>query len=161
MATDRKPRDEESRDLEQRNEYQPSSALPDPKQDPHFVYRWVATHVMGLLDPMNASKRFRDGWEPVKAVDHPELHTPGNKDGNVEIGGLMLCRMPPATGTTNSRATHRWFLWTTISCATVTPACRYSPNASRTRHGVRDLAKALLDRRFLWHQRLLPTGYVP
>jgi hypothetical protein len=103
MATDRKPRDEESRDLEQRNEYQPSSALPDPKQDPHFVYRWVATHVMGLLDPMNASKRFRDGWEPVKAVDHPELHTPGNKDGNVEIGGLMLCRMPRERANSRNR----------------------------------------------------------
>ena len=94
MATDRKARDEESREIEQRYEYTPASALPDPKQDPLFVYRWIATHVMGALDPMNASKRFRDGWEPVKAVDHPELHTMGNKEGNVEIGGLMLCRMP-------------------------------------------------------------------
>jgi hypothetical protein len=37
----------------------------------------------------------REGWEPVKAVDHPELMLPGNeKTGNVEIGGLMLCKMP-------------------------------------------------------------------
>jgi len=94
MADTRTPRDIESRETEKRYEYTPSSALPDPKEDPNFVYRYVATHVMGTLDPMNASKRFRDGWEPCKAKDHPELFTQGNKDGNVEIGGLMLCRMP-------------------------------------------------------------------
>ena len=94
MAEPRTPRDVTSRETEMRYEYTPSSALPDPREDPKYTYRWVATHVMGLLDPMNASKRFRDGWEPCKAEDHPELFTPGNKDGNVEIGGLMLCRMP-------------------------------------------------------------------
>lgn len=94
MADPRTPRDLTSRDTETRYAYTPSSALPDPKEDPKYTYRWVATHVMGLLDPMNASKRFRDGWEPCKASDHPEMHTPGNKDGNIEIGGLMLCRMP-------------------------------------------------------------------
>lgn len=95
MATsDRTPREIASRDIEKRYEYVPASSLPEPKPDPMFAYRWVATHVMGALDPVNASKRFRDGWEPVKAVDHPELFLPGNADGNVEIGGLMLCRMP-------------------------------------------------------------------
>jgi hypothetical protein len=40
------------------------------------------------------SRKFRDGWEPVKAVDHPELMITGSeKTGNVEIGGLMLCKM--------------------------------------------------------------------
>jgi hypothetical protein len=24
--------------------------------------------------------KFRDGWEPVKAADHPELMLPGNAD---------------------------------------------------------------------------------
>jgi len=95
MATiDRTPREQTSRETEKQYQYVPASTLPDPVHDPKFAYRWVATHVMGTLDPMNASKRFRDGWEPVKAVDHPELHLSANKDGNVEIGGLMLCRMP-------------------------------------------------------------------
>jgi hypothetical protein len=36
----------------------------------------------------------REGWEPVKAADHPELMLVGNaKTGNVEVGGLMLCKM--------------------------------------------------------------------
>jgi hypothetical protein len=96
MATqaERTPRELASRETEKRYEYTPAASLPEPKPDPMFSYRWVATHVMGTLDPVNASKRFRDGWEPVKAVDHPELFLPGNADGNVEIGGLMLCRMP-------------------------------------------------------------------
>lgn len=104
MAADRTPRDTNSREAESREnstrektgryEYQPASVLPEPKQDPDYVFRWVATHVMGVLDPTNASTRFRDGWEPVKATDHPELMVSANKDGNVEIGGLMLCRMP-------------------------------------------------------------------
>jgi hypothetical protein len=37
----------------------------------------------------------RDGYAPVKAVDHPELALFGNNaSGNVEIGGLMLCKAP-------------------------------------------------------------------
>ncbi len=94
MADDRKPRDQVSREQEKRYEYTPSSAVPDPHPSNTPVYRWIATHVMGALDPMNASKRFRDGWEPCKASDHPEVHIPGNDKGNIEIGGLMLCRMP-------------------------------------------------------------------
>jgi len=27
-------------------------------------------------------------------VDHPELMLPANANGNVEIGGLLLCKMP-------------------------------------------------------------------
>jgi len=34
-------------------------------------------------------------YEPVKAADHPEMMIPGNeKTGNIEIGGLMLCKIP-------------------------------------------------------------------
>jgi hypothetical protein len=37
----------------------------------------------------------RDGYEPVKAADHPEMMVAGNeKTGNIEIGGLMLCKIP-------------------------------------------------------------------
>jgi hypothetical protein len=49
---------------------------------------------LGQHEPTNVSRKFRDGWEPVKAVDHPELMITGSeKTGNVEIGGLMLCKM--------------------------------------------------------------------
>ena len=63
--------------------------------NPGIVYRWIATHILGQAEPTNVSRKMREGWEPVKAEDHPELMLFGNeKTGNVEIGGLMLCKMP-------------------------------------------------------------------
>jgi hypothetical protein len=95
MAENRTPRDNVSREKQARAVYVPPTALPDPTPEPGYVYRWVATHVLGQHEPTNVSRKFRDGWEPVKAVDHPELMITGNeKTGNVEIGGLMLCKMP-------------------------------------------------------------------
>jgi hypothetical protein len=53
---------------------------------------------MGTADPSNTSAKFREGWEPVKAEDHPELmhHADQNSKfkGNIEIGGLLLCKAP-------------------------------------------------------------------
>lgn len=90
---DRKSRDLTSREKTARSVYVPPSSLPDPTPEPGFVYRWVATHILGQADPTNVSRKLREGWEPVKAVDHPELMLQGNANGNVEIGGLMLCKM--------------------------------------------------------------------
>jgi hypothetical protein len=95
MAENRTPRDNVSREKQARAVYVPPTALPDPTPEPGYVYRWVATHVLGQHEPTNVSRKFRDGWEPVKAADHPELMITGSeKTGNVEIGGLMLCKMP-------------------------------------------------------------------
>jgi hypothetical protein len=47
---------------------------------------------------MNISKSRREGFEPVKAEDYPELMTHASIDGqfkgSIEIGGLVLCRAP-------------------------------------------------------------------
>ena len=44
----------------------------------------------------NVSAKFREGWEPVKLEDHPELKILPDVDsrfkGNVEVGGLLLCK---------------------------------------------------------------------
>lgn len=95
MADNRSNRDTASREKTARYVYTPSSTLPDPTPEPGYVYRWIATHIMGQADPTNVSRKMRDGWVPVKAVDHPELMLEANeKTGNVEIGGLMLCKQP-------------------------------------------------------------------
>ena len=92
---DRNPRELKSREKSARAVYVPPSSLPDPTPEPGWVYHWVATAIMGQANPTNVSQKLREGWEPVKAEDHPELLLMGNAaTGNVEIGGLMLCKMP-------------------------------------------------------------------
>lgn len=90
----RETREQTSREKNTRVVYVPPSALPDPTPEQGYTYRWIATHVFGQADPSNVSKKIREGWEPVKSVDHPELHTMATATGNVEMGGLMLCKIP-------------------------------------------------------------------
>lgn len=93
MANERTPRDLVTRDKTARTVYVPPSALPDPTPEPGWKFRWVATHINGQPNPQ-FTIRLREGWVPVKAEDHPELMMSGNASGNVEHGGLMLCKMP-------------------------------------------------------------------
>ena len=76
---DRTPRDLKSRDKSARAVYTPPSNLPDPTPEPGWVYHWVGTHILGQANPTNVSQKMREGWEPVKAVDHPELMLLGNE----------------------------------------------------------------------------------
>lgn len=94
MAENRTNRDLVSREKTARHVYVPPSTLPDPTPEPGWKFRWIATHVNGQADVSNVSKKMREGWEPVKAVDHPELMLAAAQSGNVEIGGLMLCKAP-------------------------------------------------------------------
>lgn len=88
------PRDIETRATSTRAVYVPPSTLPVPTPQPGYSFRWIATAVLGQADPSNVSKKMREGWEPVRAEDHPELQLAPNENGNVELGGLMLCKMP-------------------------------------------------------------------
>jgi hypothetical protein len=99
MAEPRTTRDLETRQTSQRNQHwAPPSLLPSPKPQDGWVFRYIRTSMMGQVDPTNTSAKLREGWEPVKAVDHPELQMLADpnsrfKDG-VEIGGLLLCKAP-------------------------------------------------------------------
>ena len=102
MADDRasrEPRDLETRENETRDTpWEPAPILPDPDPQDGYVFRWVRTSMVGHPDNTNVSKRFREGWEPVKAEDHPELQilSDHNSDwarkGGIEVGGLLLCK---------------------------------------------------------------------
>jgi hypothetical protein len=94
MAENRTPRDLVTREKTARAVYVPPTALPDPTPEPGWKYRWVATAINGQTYAQNVAMRMREGWVPVRAEDHPELMLPSNEKGNVEIGGLMLCKQP-------------------------------------------------------------------
>jgi hypothetical protein len=76
----------------------PPQSLPTPNAQDGFKFRWIRTALMGQFDPTNTSAKFREGWEPVKAEDYPELMMfadPTSRfKGNVENGGLLLCKAP-------------------------------------------------------------------
>ena len=95
----RKPRKIETRENEARDVlWEPASVLPDPDPQDGWVFRWIRTSMVGSPDNTNVSKKFREGWEPVKAEDHPELQIMSDhksewkERGAIELGGLLLCK---------------------------------------------------------------------
>ena len=99
MAENRINRELETREKTVRKKsWQRPEVLPSPTPEPGYAYRWIRTSNQGTIDPTNVSSKLREGWEPVKASDHPEitLVTIENENfkDNVVIGGLMLCKAP-------------------------------------------------------------------
>ena len=99
MAENRINRDLASREKTTRKKaWQRPEVLPSPNPEPGYGFRWIRVSSLGNTDATNVSSKLREGWEPVKASDHPEitLVTIENdrfKD-NIVIGGLMLCKAP-------------------------------------------------------------------
>lgn len=92
----RTPRDLETREkTERKKSWTRPSALPTPEPRDGLHYRWIRTSMLGQADNPNVSRRFREGYQPVKAVDHPEMQLLSDVDSrfpdNIEVGGLMLC----------------------------------------------------------------------
>ena len=99
MQTDRTPRDQTTRKLAERQKrWEPADTLPTPNPVPGYVFRWIRVAMVGQVDPRNVASKLREGYDPVKAVDHPEIailmpEYEKFKD-NIVIGGLMLCKIP-------------------------------------------------------------------
>ena len=78
--------------------WRPPETLPSPDDRPGWSHRWVRISVMGVSDPSNVSSKLREGYEPCKEEDYPELmmhaSTEGRFKGSIEVGGLLLCRIP-------------------------------------------------------------------
>ena len=74
------------------------TVLPDPIPEDGYTYHWVRISTNGQSDATNVSAKLREGWEPVRAQDHPEIFTDAVADArfkdNVIVGGLMLCKAP-------------------------------------------------------------------
>lgn len=98
-AQNRLARELDTRQVMQRPQaWRPPEVLPSPDPRPGWSHRWVRTSTMGTADPSNISSKLREGYEPCKADEYPELMmhatTEGRFKGNIEVGGLLLCRIP-------------------------------------------------------------------
>jgi len=99
MSENRNSREADTRETSARpKSWAPPSILPEVNHEEGYAYRYVRVSTVGIPDVNNVSSKFREGWEPVKASDHPEAFTMADpnsrfKDG-IETGGLLLCKMP-------------------------------------------------------------------
>lgn len=79
--------------------WMPPQLLPDPNPEPGYAFRWIRIASLGKDDATNISGKLREGWEPVRASDHPEIRMFGSSGNarfpdSVEVGGLLLCKTP-------------------------------------------------------------------
>ena len=99
MANNRLDREHKTREKSTRTRaWQRPEVLPSPDPEPGYKYHWVRVSTQGQIDATNVSSKLREGWEPVKAKDHPEItmvtiEQERFKD-NIVIGGLLLCKAP-------------------------------------------------------------------
>ena len=110
MAGERTPRTKTTREEESRptDSWVPASILPNPDPRDGWVHRWIRTSVLGESDNTNVSKMMREGWQPVKAEDYPEL----------------LLESDIGTNTFKTWPKIRCNLWTTTSCVKMILVCR-------------------------------------
>ena len=99
MAENRIKREEVTREKTARKAaWTRPEVLPSPNPEPGYVFRWIRVSTQGNVDATNVSSKLREGWEPVKASDHPEITLVSSENekfkDNLIIGGLMLCKAP-------------------------------------------------------------------
>jgi hypothetical protein len=100
MKSTRASRDSDARAKTERpKQWMPPELLPSPNPEPGYAFRWIRVSTLGASDPMNVSSKLREGWEPVKASEHPEIQLMGTGQtsrfpDSIEIGGLILCKTP-------------------------------------------------------------------
>jgi hypothetical protein len=99
MAENRLNRELDTREKTSRKRaWKRPEVLPSPTPEDGYAYRWVRVSTLGNVDPTNVSSKLREGWEPVKATDHPEITLVSVENerfkDNIVQGGLMLCKAP-------------------------------------------------------------------
>ena len=99
MSQNRTNRELETRETTVRKKsWTRPEVLPTPNPEEGYRFHWVRISTRGEADPMNVSGKLREGWEPVKASDHPEIFLAGIESDrfkdNIVVGGLLLCKAP-------------------------------------------------------------------
>jgi hypothetical protein len=84
--------------MERPKQWMPPKLLPDPNPEEGYAFRWIRIASLGKDDPTNYSSKLAEGWEPVKASDHPEIRlfnaSAAKFPDSIEVGGLLLCKTP-------------------------------------------------------------------
>jgi hypothetical protein len=99
---DRTSRTADTREKETRRKpWAPPSTLEAPPAPEGFQHRWIRASIRGEEDKGNVFNRLRQGYEPVRADEHPEFQAPTIEDGKhagiIGHGGLILARVPVET----------------------------------------------------------------
>ena len=99
---DRNSRTSETRETESRRKpWAPPSVLDAPPPPEGYKHRWVRSAIRGEEDKGNVFNRLRQGYEPVRADEHPGYQAPTIEDGKhagvIGNGGLILTRVPVET----------------------------------------------------------------
>ena len=99
MANNRITREVDTRATSERpKQWAPAELLPEPVKQAGYAYRWIRTSTLNQADPRNLSGKLREGWEPVRIEEQPEMQLlidPNSRyKDNIEIGGLLLCKTP-------------------------------------------------------------------
>ena len=73
-SQDRTPRDLDTRAQFARPEaWRAPETLPHPDPRPGWAHRYIRLSTLGVADPSNISSKLREGYEPCKAEEYPEL----------------------------------------------------------------------------------------
>ena len=99
MATNRITREMEDREFSERpKQWMPPELLPEPDKEAGYSYRWIRISTLNNADPSNLAAKLREGWEPVRVEEQPNLKFMRDENSrfrdNIEIDGLLLCKMP-------------------------------------------------------------------
>lgn len=99
MADKRLSREFETRAVSERpQQWALPESLPEPDKQAGYAYRWIRVSTLNVADPRNLSGKLREGWEPVRMEEQPNLQLladPASRyKDNIEIGCLLLCKTP-------------------------------------------------------------------
>lgn len=90
------PRSSQTREKTTRKtDYKPPNLLEAPPCPEGFRQRWIRVSIVGQDDARNVSLMQRDGWQFVRADEHPEHAPPvqeGKYAGAIGVGDLVLAR---------------------------------------------------------------------
>lgn len=84
-----------------RKPWSPPSKLDAPPAPEGFKNRWIRREIMGADDRSNVASKLREGYELVRADEHPDFIAPTSDDGKhagvIGVGSMLLARIPNET----------------------------------------------------------------